>query len=125
MARFLVDENLPPSTAEALRSAGYDALHVRDAGLGGQSDKQVFAYAQAADAVLVTADKDFTSILSFPLGSHSGIVVSRLPNKMPLAERNERLLVAIADLGADTLSGSLVILDMHGTRVRRTGPITC
>lgn len=42
---FFVDEDMPRSTAPALRTAGYRAEDVREVGLSGQPDTIVFAYA--------------------------------------------------------------------------------
>ncbi|MBC7348173.1 MAG: DUF5615 family PIN-like protein [Clostridia bacterium] len=39
--RFLVDEDLPRSTARALSAAGYSVLDVRDVGLRGAKDTEV------------------------------------------------------------------------------------
>lgn len=46
MLQVLVDEDLPRSTAALLQSLGIDARDVRDVGLKGASDAQVFEYAQ-------------------------------------------------------------------------------
>ncbi len=59
---FLVDEDLPRSTARALRAQGYDAHDVRDVGLLGHPDQDVFTRAQALNAVILTADTDFANI---------------------------------------------------------------
>ena len=53
---FLLDEEMPRSTAGALRGAGHVAVDVRDVGLRGRSDPEIFAYAQAKSAILLTAD---------------------------------------------------------------------
>ena len=45
MWRFLVDEDMPRSTAVILRQAGYQAEDVRDVGLRGHTDEEIFAYA--------------------------------------------------------------------------------
>jgi predicted nuclease of predicted toxin-antitoxin system len=41
--RFLTDEDVPRSTARVLRDAGFDVVDVRDVGLRGKSDQEVFA----------------------------------------------------------------------------------
>lgn len=46
MLRLLVDEDLPRSLAPALRAAGHEAVDVRDEGLRGQPDAQIFQFAQ-------------------------------------------------------------------------------
>jgi predicted nuclease of predicted toxin-antitoxin system len=54
---FLIDAQLPPSLAEALRQAGYQAVHVIDLGLLAATDQQIWAISRSA--VLVTKDRDF------------------------------------------------------------------
>lgn len=87
MWRFLVDEDMPRSTAVTLRTTGHDATDVRDVGLRGHSDADVFAYAQGHGAVLVTADKGFANVLSFPPETHSGVMVVRVPKACPQTRR--------------------------------------
>ena len=120
--RFLIDEDMPRSTAVALRQAGYRAEDVRDLGLRGHTDQEVFECAQALRAVLVTADKGFANVLRFPPGSHAGIVVVRVPNELPTQEVNRELLRALADLEGRDLNGILVIVEVGRVRVRRGPP---
>ena len=44
-ARILVDESLGDAVADYLRERGYRAAFVKDVGLSGRSDEEVFAYA--------------------------------------------------------------------------------
>ncbi len=53
--RFLTDEDIPRSTARVLRDAGFDAVDVRDVGLRGKSDDEVFAYACQDNRLIITA----------------------------------------------------------------------
>lgn len=119
MWRFLVDEDMPRSTAVALRGAGYAADNVRDVGLRGHSDADVFAYAQLNQVTLVSADKGFTNLLHFPLGTHAGIIVVRIPDEVPTKRLNEELLRALATLSTQSLLGLLIIVEIGRTRVRR------
>jgi predicted nuclease of predicted toxin-antitoxin system len=100
--RFLVDEDLP-----RVAEAGHAAEDVRDIGLRGHSDNEVFAYAQAHGQIVISADKGFTNTLRFPLGSHAGIVVVRVPDELPTARMHQELL-----------SGALVIVEIGRVRVR-------
>ena len=68
MPAFLVDEDVPRSTAPALRQAGYLAEDVRDVGLRGHPDQDIFAYAQAHGQILVTADKRLRQRRELPSG---------------------------------------------------------
>jgi predicted nuclease of predicted toxin-antitoxin system len=46
MLTFLIDEDIPRSTAKALRDRGYKVLDVRDYGLRGEADEEVFKFDQ-------------------------------------------------------------------------------
>jgi predicted nuclease of predicted toxin-antitoxin system len=116
--RFLVDEDLPRTTAQVLSQANYPAEDVRDVGLRGHNDSEVFAYAQAHGRIVVSADKGFTNILRFPLGSHAGIVVVRVPDELPTAKMHQELLNGLASLSGETLAGALVIIEIGRVRVR-------
>ena len=119
MWRFLVDEDMPRSTARALRSAGHAAEDVRDVGLSGQPDEAIFARAQATEAALVTADLGFANVLTFPLGTHADLVVARLPNELPTHAVNAEILRALDDVQGEVLRGALLIVEVGRTRIRR------
>ena len=46
MIRFLIDEDLPRSTAKLLREAGFESFDVRDIGLRGAKDDAIYHRAQ-------------------------------------------------------------------------------
>ena len=115
---FVIDENLPRSLAPALQGAGYNAKDVRDHGLRGKPDAEVFAFAQAQTAVLITADLGFGNVGQFPLDSHHGIILVRLPEELPAATRVAEILSAIENLQARSLTRTLVIISPGKIRVR-------
>ena len=121
MWKFLIDEDMPRSVAVVLRQAGHAAEDVRDVGLRGRGDQEIFDYAQAQGAILITADKGFSNILRFPPGTHAGIVVVRVPNELPTLRVNDELLRALADLEGEELTGLLIIIEVGRTRIRRRG----
>jgi predicted nuclease of predicted toxin-antitoxin system len=57
--RFLVDAQLPPALARWLVSAGHEAEHVADVGLGAARDEAIWEYALATGAAIVSKDEDF------------------------------------------------------------------
>ena len=93
--RFLIDEDISRLTPRILRVAGYAADDVRDVGLRAHPDQEVFRYAQEHGAILITADKGFANILRFPLGTHHGIIVVRVPDELPTEIANRELLRAL------------------------------
>ncbi|MGV8042392.1 MAG: DUF5615 family PIN-like protein [Thermoanaerobaculaceae bacterium] len=119
MARFLVDEDMPRSLASVLALGGHDAADVRDVDLRGGSDEQVFARAQGEGRTLVTADLGFANLLRFPLGSHAGIVVVRLPNEMPAFDVVRTVAAALVGVSHGELAGSLMIVEQKRIRMRQ------
>jgi len=117
--RFLIDEDLSRSMARELNAAGYFAEDVRDVGLRGHSDDEVYQYAQANGAILVTADLGFANILQFPVGTNKGIILLRIPNEISINIVNLKLLNALAVLNEKDIVGNLIIVDMNKIRVRK------
>lgn len=67
----------------------------------------------------MSCDKGFASLLRFPLGSHAGIVVIRIPDEKSPTELNAELLRTLKQLEAEPLAGCLVIVEMGRIRLRR------
>lgn len=59
---FLIDTQLPPALAEALRGRGLDAIHTADLGMLAATDAMIWDEAVARSAVLVTKDRDFAML---------------------------------------------------------------
>ena len=99
--RFLVDEDVPRSTARVLCDAGFDAVDVRDVGLRGKSDQLVFDYAQRENRLLVTCDLGFSNIILFPPSQSVGLLVVRIPDSEPIETFNREVLKAVQEIGVD------------------------
>ncbi len=57
--KFIIDAQLPPSLAAALREAGHDAVAVREIGLREAKEAVIWSYAQQNNGVILTKDEDF------------------------------------------------------------------
>jgi len=77
--RFLIDADLPRSTADLLRRYNHEATDVRDIGLGGAKDKEIAAYARSEGLCLLTGDFDFSNVRNYPPKQYSGFIVLGLP----------------------------------------------
>ena len=115
--KFLTDEDVPRSTARVLRDAGFDAVDVRDVGLRGRSDSEVFAYAQQERRILITCDMGFSNILHFPPGENEGILVVRIPDSEKVEKFNEEILRSIQEVGGE-LNRHLAIVEVGRVRLR-------
>lgn len=110
---------MPRSTAKLLKSKGYEVLDVRDYGLRGKSDDEVFIFTQKEKAILLTGDLGFGNILRFPVGSHSGIVIAHFPNEISTSELNNQIIKAFDNLTEADFEGNLIILEPGKVRIRR------
>lgn len=57
---YLIDAQLPPSLAAAMRQTGLEAVHVAELGLATATDAEIWDTAVSRAAVLVTKDRDFS-----------------------------------------------------------------
>lgn len=118
--QFLIDEDLPRSTGDLLRSYGHEAIDVRDIGLRGAKDSQIASYAQRRDLCLVTGDFDFSDIRNYPPAQYTGLIVLSIP-------RDATALVIInllegflkQDKLVSELSGKLAIIEPGRIRIRK------
>jgi predicted nuclease of predicted toxin-antitoxin system len=119
MIKFLIDEDIPRSAAKVLRDRGYEVLDVRDCGLRGEPDEEVFKFAQEEKAVLLTGDLGFGNLLRFPVGKHSGVVIAHFPNEISTSELNNQIIKAFDTLTEKDFDRTLIILEPGKIRIRR------
>jgi len=116
--RFLVDNALSPQVAEGLRTAGHDAVHVRDRNLQSASDVEILDLAAAERRTVVSADTDFGTILALRQETSPSVIlfrgeVTRLP-----ARQVSILLANLESLDESLNKGSVVVLGDGRIRIR-------
>jgi predicted nuclease of predicted toxin-antitoxin system len=116
--KLKLDENLPASAAPRLAALGYDVHTVLDEALGGRSDVEIWAAAQAEGRLLVTCDLDFSDTRTFAPGSHAGILLVRLPDAEQWRAA-DHLVAWFSDSGARSWQGCLVVATLHKVRIVR------
>ncbi|MFH2010020.1 MAG: DUF5615 family PIN-like protein [bacterium] len=89
--RFKLDENFDQRVVPALVEAGHDVSTVRDEGLSGSPDDEVFGAAVGEKRTLMTLDLDFSSPLRFPPRGTEGVIVVRV--RRPLLSLIERTIM--------------------------------
>lgn len=117
--KIVIDEDLSRSLGAALQELGHEVFDIRDHGLRGKSDGAIFQFAQEKQAVLFSADLGFANILSFPLGTHNGIVILRFQNEMPTSVINQIVTRLIIKIPEADFMGNLIILSPDRLRIRR------
>lgn len=117
--RFLIDANLPRSTAVLLSSYGHDAVDVRDIGLRSAQDSEIAAYARQLSLCIITRDFDFSDIRFYPPGEYHGLVVLYVPGNITyrqILNLVEEFLQQPELL--DTIEGKLAIVEPGRIRLR-------
>lgn len=114
---LLLDMNLPPSLADALRSAGFNATHWSDVGDPRATDVTVLDWAASHSYVLVTHDLDFAALLA--AGGHASPSVIQLRTRDLRPARYAPLLMdALSEARAELDSGALVTVNEAEARIR-------
>lgn len=114
-----VDEDLPKQVANLLREKGYQAASVFEQGMSGWKDIELWRKVQHESRLLITADKGFADIRTYPPGTHAGVMLLR-PDQdgiRPTVELVEKVLQSY-DLNA--LSGTTTVVTPRGVRVRKS-----
>ena len=116
--KLKLDENLPESLATELADIGQDVDTVRQEGLAGHSDPDVWSAAQAAGRFLVTQDLDFSDVRKFRPSTHHGLLLIRLPEAGRLA-LTHRLIEVFRREDVESWKRCFVVLSGHKLRVLR------
>ena len=116
--KLKLDENLPESAVPRLTALGFDVDTVLSEKLGGHSDADVWAAAQADRRLLVTHDLDFSDVRKFAPGTHHSLLIVRLPDSEQWRAA-DHLVAWFSDPEAQSWGGCLVVATTHKVRVVR------
>jgi predicted nuclease of predicted toxin-antitoxin system len=108
-----------PISGIILSQLGLTPFDIRDHGLRGANDDEIYAFAQKNKAILLSADLGFSNILRFPLGKHYGIVILRFPNELPTIKINKMIYELLLKLSLPDYLGNLIILSPGKLRLKR------
>ena len=118
MTRLLLDQGLPRDAAAILRSAGWDAQHVGELGLGAASDERIIEQAIAESRVVITLDADFHALVA--------VAGDRKPSVIRIRREGLRgpelatLVIRILEATKDALSdGALVSVTEKSIRMHK------
>ena len=117
--KFLIDNNLSPLVADALKAAGHDAVHLRDLGMQAATDDVVLEHARADERILVSADTDFGGLLARSGASTPSVILIRRLAGRRAAEHAAIILANLDQVAEDLAAGAIVVLHEDSLRVRR------
>jgi predicted nuclease of predicted toxin-antitoxin system len=75
MTAFLVDECVSFQTYRLISASGFPVKTVLDITHSGATDREIFKIAKSKSFVIVTLDRGFGDVRTYPPNSHSGIIV--------------------------------------------------
>jgi predicted nuclease of predicted toxin-antitoxin system len=119
MLEFLIDESVPFSAAAVLGEHGYTTHRVSDVGLRGAPDAAIFGRAQEEGWIVITRDLGFGNLLEYPLGTHAGIIVLRVPSTFTAHQIRDTRHVFIGGVEPEMLRNALAIVEPSRYRIRR------
>ena len=113
--RFLADESLERPVVDAVRSLGHDVVWVTE-DQPALPDEQVLAQANAADRILITADKDFGDLV-FAQGRPAtpGVILLRINTEADADTRAAILAGALQN--RDDWAGRFSVIDSKRVRI--------
>ena len=117
--KIFANENLFEPIIDYLRSFGHDVLSIRDAGLSGISDDEVYQKACEENSVIITMDKDFSRMFRFPPEKCGGIIVVKI-YKHTVDETLSLFKKAYESIQGRDVVENLVIITPDGVRIRRS-----
>lgn len=117
--KFLIDNNLSPLLADALKAAGHDVLHVRDLGMQAAPDEAVLERARAEERALISADTDFGGLLSRSGASNPSVILIRRLAGRRAFEQASIILANLDQVADDLAAGAVVVIHENLLRVRR------
>ena len=91
---------------------------MRDVGLRGHPDTEVWAYAQAHGQTVITYDREFGNVLIYP-APHAGIILDDRIDHLAPATQIRLILDALDSLKGQDLLNTLVTVAPGRVRVHR------
>ena len=79
--RFLLDQGLARSAVNHCRQAGIESVHVGDLGMAAASDAMILEERLKRNAVVVTLDADFHSLLALSNATTPSVIRIRMPKR--------------------------------------------
>lgn len=116
--KFIIDNPLSPYIAEALRSAGFDAVHVADYDMQAAEDIVIFQRAVAEDRIIISADTDFGTLLALWNQTKPSVMLFRRSSRRKPVEQANFLLTILEQVRSDLEAGSIVIIEEYRLRIR-------
>lgn len=116
--KVLLDQGLPRSAAERLRSRGIDAIHTGEVGLASAHDRAIIEWSDREGRAIVTLDADFHAILAISGRNQPSVVRIRIEG-LDAGATADLIVAVLAQAKAELASGAVVTVSEDRFRIRR------
>jgi predicted nuclease of predicted toxin-antitoxin system len=114
--KIVADESVDKQIVDRLRANGHDVLFIAELDPG-VDDETVLSHSRQANAILLTADKDFGELVFRQHLLNSGVLLIRLAGVNPDLKAN--LVAATFDQHAEELNAGFSVLSTGALRMRK------
>ncbi len=115
--KLVIDMNLGPAWVPFLAERGHEAAHWSNVGDPRAADEEIVAWARAHEAVILTADLDFSAILALTGASGPSVVLLRVQDTLPEAT-GDLVALQLSQHAAAIAAGAIVTINTATARVR-------
>jgi predicted nuclease of predicted toxin-antitoxin system len=116
--RYLADVHISPLTIHALRTKGYEILRVTEFLRPTATDREIINLARRQEAVIITADLDFSALIATSGEARPSVVSLRLA--FPTPDRITTVLEQVLPrIQQDLERGVIASVDESSVRIRQ------
>ena len=116
--RLVLDQGVPRDAATRLRALGNECTHVGEIGMSKAADDEILAWSLGKNAIVVTLDADFHTILAVSGASGPSVIRLRIQG-LGAQDVVDLIQKVLAGFGSDLKRGSLVTVKAHKITCRR------
>lgn len=116
--RIKIDEDLPKAVVELVREVFPDTASVLEQGISGTLDPELWQITQEESRFLITGDKGFANIRSYPPGSHCGVLLLR-PESEGVSQMKKLIQEILKSGTLERLAGCVGVATPGRLRIRR------
>jgi predicted nuclease of predicted toxin-antitoxin system len=107
--KLLLDQGLPPLTAELLRGQGIDTVHVSEVGLSRAEDLRIIELAQTEGRIIITLDADYHASIALASAPSPSVIWIRVVN-LRAAEYVEVIMPILNEYKEMLINGVLITI---------------
>jgi predicted nuclease of predicted toxin-antitoxin system len=105
--RYLLDQGLARSAVEHLRHAGIESVHVGDLGMAAASDAMILEEGLRRNAIVVTLDADFHSLLALSNATMPSVIRIRVEGLKGIDV--SKMIQRVAELAREDLEAGAAV----------------